>query len=260
MFRGAFDQALSKLGAGINDSNREEIIVVDFGCGTGTSTRRLAKQYPHATQLIGIDLSPYFIDVGQTLLKLAPSAIDVADGNSNPQGWITDIDSDARIQLRQGDIADTQLQSNSVSVVNLTFLLHEMPLYAAKQVILEAHRILQPGGQIWICEMDFESPAYQAQRENALLFSLLRATEPYLDAYADGMPELMEHIADIFHDVKITAATGRHYALVAEKSKVDAADKDTRGRTTIEDFRFQEDGSYAVDDTHLKPWESKEDS
>ena len=262
VFRGAFDQALFKLGAGVNHSDdQKDVVIVDFGCGTATSTRRMAKQFPEATQLIGIDLSPYFIDVGKTLLKLAPSAMDAADSNKS-HGWITAIDSDTRIQLRQGDIANTQLPSNSASVVNLVFVLHELPTFAAKQIILEAHRILQPGGQLWISEMDFESPAYKAQRENALLFSLLRATEPYLDEYADGMPELRNFIADMFDVVKITAATGRHYALVAEKgvAREDGVDKDSKGRTLLEDSRFREDGSYAIDDTHLKPWESKQDS
>ena len=243
------------------EKSEDEVIIVDFGCGTGTSTRRLAKQYPQATQLIGIDLSPYFIEVGQTLLKLSPSAI-VLDHdndtiiNAEVNGWITDINSDHRIQLRQGDMANTKLPSNSVAVVNLSLVIHELPIEASKQVIQEAHRILRPGGQLWISEMDFESPAYKAQRENALLFSLLRATEPYLDEYADGMPELRHSIAELFDVVKITAATGRHFALLAEKGNNTAS----RGHATLEDYRFREDGSYAIEDTHLKPWESKEKS
>jgi ubiquinone/menaquinone biosynthesis C-methylase UbiE len=257
VFRGAFDRGLSKLGASVHHrrDDHNEVVIVDFGCGTGKSTRTLAKQYPQATiKLIGIDLSPYFIDVGQTLLKLAPSAIDAS--RPLPTGWITAIDSDERIQLRQGDIANTPFPSDSVSVVNLSMVLHELPISAAKEVILEAYRILEPGGQLWISEMDFESPAYKAQRENALLFSLLRPTEPYLDEYADGMTELRNFMADIFAVVKITAATGRHYSLVAEKTKDGVSDKDSRRQTVIEDYRFREDGSYAVDDTHLKPWES----
>ncbi len=262
MFRGAFDQGLTKLGATVHHpgDDHNEVVIVDFGCGTGTSTRRLAKQYPQATQLIGIDLSPYFIDVGRTLLKLAPSAIDASVDNSNKHGWITTIDSDERIRLRQGDISNTQLPSNSVSVVNLSMVLHELPISAAKEVIFEAYRILQPSGQLWVSEMDFESPAYKAQRENALLFSLLRATEPYLDEYADGMREIRTFMTDLFDVVKITAATGRHYALVAEKSKNGVSDKRSKRHALVEDYRFREDGSYAVDDTHLKPWESKVDS
>eukprot|EP00584_Thalassiosira_punctigera_P011794 CAMPEP_0172548320 /NCGR_PEP_ID=MMETSP1067-20121228/17636_1 /TAXON_ID=265564 ORGANISM="Thalassiosira punctigera, Strain Tpunct2005C2" /NCGR_SAMPLE_ID=MMETSP1067 /ASSEMBLY_ACC=CAM_ASM_000444 /LENGTH=414 /DNA_ID=CAMNT_0013335521 /DNA_START=107 /DNA_END=1351 /DNA_ORIENTATION=- len=246
VFRGAFDRALAKLGARVNrggDDGREETVVVDFGCGTGASTRRLAAQFPEADRIVGIDLSPYFVDVGRTLLRLAPSAIEVSDDDDDapPNGWITAIDPDPRIELRQGDIANTGLPSDSVDVVNLVFVLHELPVAAAKEVILEAHRILRPGGQLWIGEMDFESPAYAAQRENALLFSLLRATEPYLDEYADGMPglRLRDFVADVFDGVRVAAATGRHY---------------------IEDSRFREDRSYAIKDTHLKPWESKRDA
>ena len=106
---------------------------------------------------------------------------------------------------------------------------------------------------MWISEMDFESPAYAAQRENAMLFSLLRATEPYLDEYADSMTEMREYITELFGELKITAATGRHYALLATK----LSEKDKR-ESVIEDTRFRPDGAYALDDTHLRPWESKQ--
>jgi hypothetical protein len=74
------------------------------------------------------------------------------------------------------------------------------------------------------------------------------------------MSEFRTFMTDIFDVVKITAATGRHYALVAEKSKDGVFDTDGRRHTVVEDYRFREDGNYAVDDTHLKPWESKVDS
>lgn len=268
MFRGAFDAALSKLGARVRGEGMakgEDITIVDFGCGTGTSTRRLARHFPEATKIVGIDLSPYFIDVGRTLLKLAPSAIEVdaeSAGKRKDGGWITTVDSDDRIELLRADIANTSLPSNSANVVNLVFVIHELPFAASRDVIAEAHRILKPGGQLWISEMDFESPAYRAQRENAMLFSLLRATEPYLDEYADSMPELRRVIVNTFEGgtVKITAATGRHYALIAEKRFRDSEHEESSHQTTtLEDTRFLEDGNYAIADTHLKPWESKED-
>ena len=78
-----------------------------------------------------------------------------------------------------------------------------------------------------------------------------------MDEYADGMQELREFIVDLFDSTKITAATGRHYALVAEKSVEN--DEDGDRETIFEDYRFREDGSYAVEDTHLKPWESKDE-
>ena len=259
VFRGAFDKALVELGAKVDG---KDPIIVDFGCGTGTSTRRLAAQYPKATKLIGIDLSPYFIDVGKTLLDLAPDAI----SNGSTEGWITKVNADPRIQLQQGNAASTNLPSNSASVVNIRLVMHELPLDASKEVVAEAYRILQPGGQLWISEMDFESPAYRAQRENAMLFSLLRATEPYLDEYADGMPALRDFIVNTFCGegetdgkckgfVKIAAATGRHYALIAQKGD----NKNLDMENLFEDIRFKDDGTYALEDTHLKPWESKEE-
>ena len=263
VFRGAFDKALLELGASVTSEDGKESVIVDFGCGTGTSTRRLAAQYPKATKLIGIDLSPYFIYVGQTLLKLAPDAI----SNSGADGWITKVDADDRIQLQQGNIANTTIAPNSASVVNIGLVLHELPLDAAKEVVAEAYRILKPGGQLWISEMDFESPAYRAQRENAMLFSLLRATEPYLDEYADGMPALKEFLVDTFCGdnqsdelgrgfVKIAAATGRHYSLIAQKG---SHHKQSGETAPLQDTRFLSDGRYAIEDTHLKPWESKEE-
>jgi hypothetical protein len=76
------------------------------------------------------------------------------------------------------------------------------------------------------------------------------------------MPELRNYIAEMFDGVKIAAATGRHYALVAEKggSRDGSAAENGNGRAMVEDYRFREDGSYAIEDTHLKPWESKQES
>jgi len=245
-FRGAFDYALTSLGANVPDQG----IIVDLGCGTGASTRRLAARWTNAKHIIGMDLSPYFIEVGRKLLELQPKSF--GEGGR----WVTTILSDPRINLRVGNAADTALPDNFADVVNLQFILHELPLSATKKVCNEALRILKPGGQLWICEMDFDSPAYAAQRSNALLFSLLRSTEPYLDEYADGMAETREFLAQKFASVKTEAATGRHYALIATKSST--MDTELQSPAVIEDRRFKADGSYAIEDTHLKLWESKQ--
>ena len=113
--------------------------------------------------------------------------------------------------------------------------------------------MLKPDGQLWISEMDYDSPAFAEQRENALLFSLIRSTEPYLDVYADGVDEVRVFLVNNFSTVKITAATGRHYALVAIKAKTSIK---YDGARTLQDSRFDSQGNYVVDDTHLKTWES----
>lgn len=249
-FRGAFDAALEGLGADVPDGGT----VVDLGCGTGTSTRRLARRWTNAGRVVGVDLSPYFVEVGRALLRIAPRG--VREGGP----WVTTIHADPRIELRVGDAAATGLENESVSVVNLSLVVHELPATVAMKVCDEAFRLLKPGGHLWISEMDFDSPAYAAQRENALLFSLLRSTEPYLDEYADNFALLRNHLAGKFSSVQIAAATGRHYSLVATKGGGDGGSDsmvEIGSEVIIDDQRFRPDGSYAVDDTHLKPWESK---
>ena len=51
-FRGAFDEALLSIGASCPDGGS----IVDFGCGSGVSTRRLAANFPQAASVLGLDL------------------------------------------------------------------------------------------------------------------------------------------------------------------------------------------------------------
>jgi len=251
-FRSAFDTALDELGAAVpRDST-----IVDMGCGTGTSTRRLAERYPQANSIVGIDLSPNMVAVGKRLLELAPKG--VADGGP----WVTTIKPDERIELIVGDAATTGLPDSSADVVNIGLVVHELPISASIAVCAEALRILKPGGQLWLTEMDFDSPAFAAQRSNPLLFSLIRSTEPFLDEYADGCADLREYIALAYQHVKLCAATGRHYALIAIKPSENRKEIADASLTvnSIDDRRFNADGSYAVADTHLKTWETKKES
>lgn len=266
-FRGAFEGALGEAGArvpartgdvDVGDGPTERILIADFGCGTGMSTRRLARRYPHVDAIFGVDLSPYFIAVGRRLLELAPASFH--DGGP----WVTTVHPDERIQYLVGDVSGTltqvpQLQEGSMDVVNVQFVLHELPPEAARNVIDEACRLLKPQGQLWICEMDFESPAYAAQRANPLLFSLIRSTEPYLDEYAESISSLFAYIEENFQHVTVVPATGRHFALVATGPSIGtdgSGEASKKGR--IDDLRFDEHGNYRVEDTHLKLWESSQ--
>ena len=243
-FRQSFENALVSLGATVPDNG----VIVDLGCGTGTSTRRLASLFPQAKRIIGLDLSPYFIEVGKFLLQIGPK------GQDEGGPWVTTIENDERIELSVGNALSTGLPDASVDIVNLSLVIHELPLSATCKVAEEALRILKPNGKLCISEMDFDSPAYAAQRSNAMLFSLLRSTEPYLDEYADGFPDFLKFLVEKFQSVKITAATGRHYALVGTKGD----DMGTNKTAILDDKRFDRDGKYIVDDTHLKVWESKQ--
>lgn len=244
-FRSAFDDALHSLGAKCPDGGK----ILDFGCGTGTSTRRLAARWLEASKIIGLDFSPYYITIGEKLLELAPRSV-LENGD-----WVTTIREDDRINLRVGDATNTGLPDNCVSVVNVGLVVHELPVEAACSLCDEALRLLKPGGQLWLYEMDFDSPGFSKQRSNPLLFSLIRSTEPWLDVYADGCDAIREHIYSKFETVRIAAATGRHYALVATKGSLNS-----NTASIVEDMRFKPDGTYSKDDTHLKTWESNKDT
>lgn len=241
-FRGAFEEALISLGANCPKGG----IIVDLGCGTGTGTRRLADRYRDCNKVVGLDFSPYFIDVGNKLLELAPRSI--AEGGL----WVTTIKPDPKITLKVGDATNTGMIECCADVVNVGLVVHELPLEAACSVCDEAFRLLKPGGQLWLYEMDFDSPGFSKQRSNPLLFSLIRSTEPWLDVYADNCDKLREHIYKRFSTVRVTAATGRHYALVATKGEK----KNSEMQQNVIDMRFNVDGSYSKGDTHLKTWES----
>lgn len=260
-FRGAFDSALVEAGAIVPI----EGTVVDLGCGTGMSTRRLATNHPQAKSIIGVDLSPFFIAVGRRLLALAPVASFQDDDNDLKGPWVSNIQPDDRIQYVIGDAAKVSTSSTptlrrlkgTVDVVNLQFVLHELPQDVTRQIIDDAFELLKPNGQLWICEMDFEAPAYAAQRANPLLFSMIRSTEPYLDEYAESISGLFDFLQTKSSRVNVIPATGRHFALVATKPGNN--DDANNIHCVMNDLRFDEDGNYRVDDTHLATfWQSKQ--
>lgn len=242
-FRKSFHAALLESGATCPNGG----VMVDLGCGTGMSTRRLGKNFPQASKIIGIDLSSYFCQIGTALLDMAPIQ-SIEDGGP----WVSAIDKDDRIQYQVGNAAKTGLPDASADVVVLQFVAHELPHQVTIEVFREAHRILRNGGQFWFCEMDFETPGYAAQRANALLFSLIRSTEPYLDDYADHAQAFRDCLEQLFASTIITPATGRHFSIVATKN-----DSVEQKDHVLKDTRFDENGEYRVEDTHLKTFENK---
>lgn len=255
-FRGAFESALMEAGAKVpTREGGDAVRIVDFGCGTGMSTRRLAKNFPQADEIIGVDLSPYFTTIGKRLLQLTPTSF--LEGGP----WVSTIESESRIEYFVGDAAKaSQLKElegieGTADVVNIQFVLHELPPDAARDMVDEAFRLLKPNGQLWICEMDFESPGYAAQRANPLLFSLIRSTEPYLDDYAESISDLFSYVQTRSEFVKVVPATGRHFALVATKGT--SSSSSSTAKHIMEDLRFDQDGNYRVEDTHLPTFKRK---
>lgn len=67
---------------------------------------------PEARRVVGIDLSPYMIAVGN---------------HHNKERKV-----DRRVSLVYGDVADSRLPEGSASLVSCTYLLHEMPKDAVR--------------------------------------------------------------------------------------------------------------------------------
>lgn len=247
-FRGAFDEALASLGAKCPPGGT----IVDLGCGSGISTRRLAAAHPQAARILGLDLSPHFLAVGRRLLELAPEAEGVVAPVGQP--WVQPLGRDRRIELRHADAARTGLADGEADVVCLSLVIHELPPEVTRQVAAEAFRILRPGtGQLWLTEMDFATDGFTKLRANPVLFSLIRSTEPYLDVYADYQTSEQGPAHDLrevgFGAIKLAAATGRHFALVATRP-----DRGVDARAAPIDDRRAET---AKADSHLKTWEAK---
>uniref|UniRef100_B8HRB8 Methyltransferase type 11 n=1 Tax=Cyanothece sp. (strain PCC 7425 / ATCC 29141) TaxID=395961 RepID=B8HRB8_CYAP4 len=130
--------------------------MLDLGCGTGSTTLLLKQAFPQ-TEVIGLDLSPYMLFMG--------------DRKATAAGL--------EIQFIQGDATQTGFPSASFDVVTATLLFHETPPEAAAKILREAFRLLTPGGQILILDGN-----QQTLRQTNWLTQVFE--EPYIHAYADG--------------------------------------------------------------------------
>jgi ubiquinone/menaquinone biosynthesis C-methylase UbiE len=136
--------------------------VLDLGCSVGISTLTL-HQYLTARQdtpinTIGLDLSPYMLAVAQK-----------TDTQQEISQWLHSL----------GE--STGLADNSLDLVTLQFVIHELPRQATASILREVLRILKPGGVIGIVDNNPASPVIQ--NLPPVLFTLMKSTEPWSDDY-----------------------------------------------------------------------------
>ncbi len=163
--------------------------ILDLGCSVGMSTFALQDLYPEA-EVIGLDLSPYFLAVGNLRAK----------------------EQQRQVQWIHAPAEATGLPAAYFDWVSACLLFHELPQSAARAVLREAHRLLKPGGYFALMDMNPASPVY-AQMSPALL-TLLKSTEPYLDQYFSL--DLVQALQEAgFEEITLQPNTPRHRVLVA---------------------------------------------
>ncbi|PSP18582.1 MAG: SAM-dependent methyltransferase [Cyanobacteria bacterium QS_8_64_29] len=163
--------------------------VLDVGCGAGLSTRALQDAFPQA-QVTGVDLSPYFLAVARYRSRQQQAAI----------AW------------KHAPGEDTGLPAASFDLVSAFLVFHELPQHAAQAILREARRLLRPGGQVAVMEMNPQAEAYT--RMPPYVFTLLKSTEPYLDEYFSlDLAQAMQEAG--FEPPTFAPTSPRHRAAVA---------------------------------------------
>ena len=169
--------------------------ILDLGCSVGISTLTLHRYFTYRQDTpintIGLDLSPYMLAVAKT-----------TDKKQEISQW------------QHGLGEATGLADNSLDLVTLQFVIHELPRQATKNIFKEVLRILKPGGVIGVVDNNPASPVIQGMPP--VLFTLMKSTEPWSDDYYTFDVEAA--IKEAGFDYQTTVASDpRHRAIVGVK-------------------------------------------
>ncbi|GMH41542.1 hypothetical protein BSKO_09452 [Bryopsis sp. KO-2023] len=170
--------------------------ILDAGCSVGCSTTFLANKFPEA-RVLGLDLSPYFLAVAEHSRRHSADP-SVAD----------------RMEYRHALAEKTNLEDASFDVCSYQSVFHECPSSASTSILKESYRLLKPGGTSVIFDSD---PTCEAlARLPPVLFTLMKATEPWTDEYyAFDIEATMTDIG--YEDVKTVCTDARHRVVLGRK-------------------------------------------
>ena len=141
--------------------------LLDIGCGTGRTLHQIARTHPQM-RLHGCDLSPNYIKLARKRLEdVAELTLAVENGESLP--W-----------------AD-----NTFDVVTSTYMFHELPRNARRNVVREMLRVVRPGG---LCVIEDSAQASESpELAQVLLGFPAEFHEPF---YADYLRDDLGSILD----------------------------------------------------------------
>lgn len=133
--------------------------ILDLHCTVGLGCFALRRAFP-AAAITGLDFSPHYLAV--------------AHRRNSEEGHGISTWHHALPEA-------TGLASGSFELITAFLLLHEMPQDTSRRILREARRLLKPGGTLAVMDMDPGCGAFQTMP--AAIMTLLKSTEPFLDAY-----------------------------------------------------------------------------
>lgn len=168
--------------------------IVELGCGACTTLFAVAKRFPDA-ELAGYDTSPTLLTMGHTAAEI--------------QG--------VRIDLKLANAEHVAEADNSVSLVYSYALHHEIPPKTSYNVLKEAFRILEPGGDFIMSDLP-PHRAVDPYHSILLDWETKGRGEPFFTA--SGLMDLDAAMREIgFVDVESFGLTASQYPWVTRGRK-----------------------------------------
>jgi ubiquinone/menaquinone biosynthesis C-methylase UbiE len=140
-------------------AGRDPRRILDAGTGTGTTAMVFAELFPQA-EVIGIDLSAPYIRFAREWAKRRGLA---------------------NVTFYQQNAQRTVFPDASFDAVHFTYVLHEMYVDDAKQILRELYRLVKPGGMLTF--FDGTYPDTEEERQQKARFGAITGIEPYLGEY-----------------------------------------------------------------------------
>lgn len=182
--------------------------ILDIGCSSGVSTRYLANAFPEASEVVGLDLSPYFLSVA--LLRQQHQQ------EESPVYIEKNMSSD-NIRYVHGNaeyMAGSLFPGESFEMISCQFMLHELPPEPTRKIMEECMKLLKPGGVLFLVDNDPKSEVIQ--NLPPAIFTLMKSTEPHSDEYYAWDQEQCLKDAG-FVNVQTTPCDPRHRLIMARK-------------------------------------------
>lgn len=208
-----------------NQGNNIPSKILDVGCSVGVSTFYLAKKFPLATIIDGLDLSPHFLAVAKQrqLLTIQQRQASVGLGGESVDDESSSIWSDLnifsdssieRLRWLHRNAEATELAENEYDFTSASFVFHELTDEASNSIFKEMFRITAKGGTVAMTDNNPRSKVIQSRP--AAIVALLKFTEPWSDQYYAYDVEGALRSAG-FTDVTTLATDPRHRTIIATK-------------------------------------------